>query len=181
MTSLNPSNHSWKQRLRLFIFNKQEFMPFTFWHLLAYVALGLGGRYYFVQGWYSNGFQVWSFLITASVVLPFAIAIHQFWRRFYVVCTKKQYKQSLIQTLLFLLHAHITLPFWASFLALGGGLKGSTSYVFHATNFFELFFSLWMCFLIMLGLSIGVAVYFSIIPILTLSTLLYFFISRKRN
>ena len=175
---------TFRKNIVLFIFNKQEFMPFTFWHIMVYVTLGLLGRYLFMGKWYSNGgFQGWSFLITTSIVLPFAIAIHQFWRRFYSACATQQYKQSLMQSLFFLLHAHATLPFWAYFLALGGGLffKGGTSYIFNATSLFDLLFSLWLYFLIMLGISIGVAMYFSVISTLTLSTLLYFFISRKRN
>ena len=184
MTIPDLSKPTWKQRLRLFIFNRQEFMPFTFWHLLVYI--GGGGMFAWCVWLFlnANGYAEFKIVLLCTYMglLAMVISAHQFWQRFYATCIKRQQKKSLCYTLYYLLHGHIiTFPFVATNIILISLFVRDFKFTFLSIeDFASLVQSFFMIYVFGFAFSVGIA-WISIPLIFLISTLLYFFISRKRN
>ena len=168
-----------KPRLRLFIFNRQEFMSFTVWHILAYLAIWVLVAYIII--WVSTKSILLKYALFSfgMVVVPAIFVIHQFWRRFYRACIASNKRQAFVAMLHTLLHYFfVTAPLWVDimlFIVLpfvaGQTLNGSI-----ALNI-GMFLAGWL----MLYLFAAAFLLLSLLPILLIASIIYFCINFRKG
>ena len=182
MTIPSLSQVTWKQRLRLFVFNKQEFMPFTVWHILSYLAVWVFVAHIIIwsRGTSSLTEALW---FASMAVVPGIIAIHQFWRRFYAACLVQDKHQAFYYMSLTLAHYFfVTAPIWVDIVFLCDAIyreKHLTENVaWYILWYFGMFFAFWF---VLYGFA-AVFFLFSFIPIFSVAALCYFLVnSFKRS